>query len=574
MGIYDKKHWLKSYDDFVPENVEIESISLAEMLRRSVKEFPEGICYDFMGSTCKYREYEQNVIKFANFLIQHGIKKGDCVAIHMPNTPQYMIALFGAWYAGCVVTGLSILFKPVEVIYQLKDSGSKVIVTLDSFYEESVHTALKSKETSIQLVVTTNVADMMNLPSVVKWLGKKLKKIPTGEVIPVSGMKYFDFKDILENYDGTKDPSVPIDPKKDIAFLQYTGGTTGAPKGAMLTHYNEIANLTQTLKWIEIDAQRGKEIFLSAFPFFHLAGMFLNLGSISYASTQILIPDPRNLKHYIKSIKKYKPSIFAAVPTLYLYLMNEPKFRTLDLSCFRGYISGAAPFATETFDQFERLAGKNKIVELYGMTEASPIVTANPYLGKRKIGTVGLPIPNTEFKIVEVEDKSKEVPIGEPGEIVIKGPQIFQGYLNKPKETQNALKDGWFYSGDVGVMDEDGYVRIVDRTKDMIIVSGYKVFSVEVDDKMSNHPAIELCSTVGVPDPNKPGSELVKLYVKLKPGFKNTEEVKQSILKFAKDNLSAYKVPKFIEISEEIPLTAIGKIDKKALRMKEQEKGT
>jgi long-chain acyl-CoA synthetase len=232
----------------------------------------------------------------------------------------------------------------------------------------------------------------------------------------------------------------------------------------------------------------------------------------------------------------------------------------------QGYISGAAPFPTESIKEFEAVIGQGKVIEAYGMTENSPGVTMNPYLGTKKIGTVGIPLPNTEVKLVDVSDRSREVSLGEPGEIVIRGPQTFKGYWNKPKETENALQDGWFYSGDVGFMDKDGYITIVDRTKDMIIVSGYKVFSVEVDDKMNKHPAIELCSSVGVPDPDRPGSEMVKLYVLLKEGYKPSEEIKEDILNFAKENLAKYKVPKFIEILKEMPLTTIGKVDKKLLR--------
>ncbi|MFX1531341.1 MAG: AMP-binding protein, partial [Promethearchaeota archaeon] len=231
-----------------------------------------------------------------------------------------------------------------------------------------------------------------------------------------------------------------------------------------------------------------------------------------------------------------------------------------------GFISGAAPFPSESIMEFEEIVGKEKVIECYGMTEASPIVTFNPYLGSKKIGTVGVPVSNTEVKIVSIEDGVTEVPLGEPGEIVIKGPQIFKGYWNKLEETKHALRDGWFYSGDVGVMDEDGYITIIDRTKDMINVSGYKVFSVEVDDKMNKHPAIELCASIGIPDPDRPGSEFVKLYVLLKEGFEPSEETKADILKFAQENLAKYKIPRIIEILKELPLTTIGKVDKKFLR--------
>jgi acyl-CoA synthetase (AMP-forming)/AMP-acid ligase II len=269
-------------------------------------------------------------------------------------------------------------------------------------------------------------------------------------------------------------------------------------------------------------------------------------------------------------MKEYegKISLTYNVPTLYMMLFNNRKFKKVDVSSIQGYISGAAPFPTEAINEFEGVVGKGKVVEAYGMTEASPGVTMNPYLGKKKIGTVGVPFPNTELKLVSVLDQEKEVPLGEAGEIVIRGPQIFKGYWNKPEETKNALKDGWFYSGDVGIMDDDGYLKIVDRTKDMIIVSGYKVFSVEVDDKMNQHPAIQLCSCVGIPDPERPGSELVKLYILLKKGYEPTEETKNDILKFASENMAKYKIPKIIEFVKEMPLTAVGKVDKKVLRKK------
>ncbi len=573
---YASKFWTNHYDDFVQKEIKIEVMALAEMLKQTAKEFPNHLVFEFMGTVSTYKEFEKKVISFANFLVTYGVKKGDCVAIQLPNSPQYLIALFGAFYTGCTVTGMSFLLKPIEVIYQLKDSGAVAVLTMDSFYEESVRTALASGETKVKIAITTNITDCMGLNPMLKWLGKKLKKIPVGVVEPVEGIKSVCFKEIIEKYPGDKAPDVKIDPYNDLAFLQYTGGTTGPPKGAMLTHANMSSNLQQTLKLIEKDAVKGKEIFISGFPVFHLAGMFLNLGSMYYAGMQLLIPDPRNVKHITKLIAKWRPSVCAMVPTLYLMLMNYPPFRELDFSSLRGFISGAAPFASETIREFESIIkkgnGNGAVMELYGLTETSPIATSNPYLGVRKIGTVGMPIPNTEMKLVDVEEKTKEVPIGEPGEVVIKGPQVFKGYWNKPEETKNALRDGWLYTGDIGVMDEDGYLKIVDRTKDMIIVSGYKVFSVEVDDKMKNHPAIELCSTIGVPDPSRPGSEIVKLFVKLKAGQKNTLEIKEDILKYARDNLATYKVPKLIEISDDIPLTVIGKIDKKVLRAREQEK--
>jgi len=386
----------------------------------------------------------------------------------------------------------------------------------------------------------------------------------------VEGIKYFTYNEILENYSSDKAPQVKIDPKKDIAFLQYTGGTTGPPKGAILTHENLIYNIKQIYHWLEPGTNPGKEIYLSGFPFFHLAGMAFNLSSVHNAAGQILIANPRDTTYLTNKAKDYQGKIrfMVNVPTLYLLLLSNRKFKKLDFSSIDIFISGAAPFPSESINEFEEVVGKDKVLEVYGMTEASPIVTMNPYLGTKKIGTVGIPVSSTEVKIVDVVNRETEVPIGEPGEIVIKGPQIFKGYWNKPEETEYALKEGWFFSGDIGIMDEEGYITIVDRTKDMINVSGFKVFSVEVDDKMNKHPAIELCSCVGISDTDRPGSEIVKLNVLLKKGYEASEEIKEDILKFAQDNLAKYKVPKIIEILEEMPLTSVGKVDKKILRKK------
>ena len=563
---YSSKIWTKSYDVHVKPEIDFEIMSLADSMKRTVRDFPDNICCDFQGITNTFKEIEKKINCLANFFIQNGLKKGDRIAIHLPNIPQYIIALYGTFYAGCTSTGMNFLLQPNEIIYQLKDSGAVALLTLDSFYEQNVRKALSTGKTDVKIVITTNVADTLDLDPTMKEQLIKIGKVPYGEVVPVEGIKFVTFKEILANYPKDKSPDVKIDPNEDIAFLQYTGGTTGPPKGAILTHANETINLQQVVHQWEIDIKRGKEIFISGFPFFHLAGMFFNLGAIHYAATQLLIPDPRDVKYITNKIIEYHPTFMANVPTLYLMLLTNRKFKKADLSSFKLYVSGAAPFPAESIREFEEVIGKHKLLEVYGMTEASPIVTLNPYLGTRKIGTVGIPVSNTELKIVDVSDKSKEVPIGEPGEILIKGPQIFKGYWNKPEETNNALREGWFYSGDVGIMDEDGYVKIVDRTKDMIIVSGYKVFSVEVDNKMNKHPAIELCSCIGIPDPDRPGSEIVKLYVLLKKEFEANEEIKADILKYAQENLAKYKIPKIIEISDQLPLTAVGKIDKKALR--------
>ncbi|MFX1399526.1 MAG: AMP-binding protein [Promethearchaeota archaeon] len=563
---YSSKIWLKSYDDHVKPEIELEVYSIAEMFQKTVKNYSDYLCYDFQGSCATFKEAEKFINSFANFLVKNCVKKGDRVAINLPNLPQFIVSLFGTFHAGCAASGINFLLSASEITYQLKDCGAKAIITLDSFYEEKVREALQGGKTDVKVVITTNAADALDIEPAMKEQLIKIGRIPFGKVEPIEGIQYFTYNDILENYPNDKSPDVKIEPD-DLLLLQYTGGTTGPPKGAILTHRNLISMLQIVRHWFEPDANPG-EVYISGFPFFHLAGLEFCLQTVFQACAQILVPDPRDVSYMVNKLKEYegKISLFYNVPTLYLMLLKNRKFKKLDLSSVKGYISGAAPFATKSIIEFEDIVGKGKVIEAYGMTEASPGVTMNPYLGPKKIGTVGVPFPNTDLKIVDVTNREKVVPIGEAGEIAIKGPQIFQGYWNKPEETENALKDDWFYSGDVGIMDEDGYIKIVDRTKDMIIVSGYKVFSVEVDDKMNKHPAIEICASVGIPDPDRPGSEIVKLYVLLKEGYENNEETKKDILNYAKENLAKYKVPKIIEISDQLPLTVIGKVDKKVLR--------
>lgn len=564
---YASKIWLKSYDDHVKPELEFTIKSIDQAFKETARKLPNSLCYDFQGSCATYQEAEKYVNSFATFLVENGIKKGDTVALNLPNTPQYIIALFGTFYAGCASTGINFLLSAKEVIYQLKDSEAKVIVTMDSFYEEKVREAVASGKTDVKIVVTTNVADLIDLDPKMKEQLINIGKIPFGKVEPVEGIKYLTFNDILANYKGDKSPDVTINPEEDVLLLQYTGGTTGPPKGAILTHRNLSCMLQIVENWFGPAVNPG-DYYISGFPFFHLAGMQFCIQSVFTGAGQILVADPRDTAYIANKMKEHqgKITLMYNVSTLYIMLMSNRKFKKLDFSAINGFISGAAPFPSQAIIEYEELVGKGKLIEAYGMTEASPGVTMNPFLGPKKVGTVGVPFPSTEVKLVDVTDREKEVPIGEAGEIAIRGPQIFKGYWKKPEETKNALVDGWFYSGDVGIMDEDGYVTIVDRTKDMIIVGGYKVFSVEVDDKMNKHPAIELASTVGVPNPDRPGSEFVKLYVLLKKGFEASEETKNDILSYAKDNLANYKIPKYIEFVKEMPLTSVGKVDKKILR--------
>jgi long-chain acyl-CoA synthetase len=335
----------------------------------------------------------------------------------------------------------------------------------------------------------------------------------------------------------------------------------------MLTHKNAISDLLVMQTWL--GWERGSGIALSGFPFFHIAGLYFCENCIYLGWQQCLIADPRDTMYICNEIKKYKPTVLVNVPALYQLLLKTKKFKRLDHTSVTNCFSAAAPFPKASQEQLESIVGKGKLLELYGMTETSPLTCANPDKGVRKLGSIGLPLLNTELKLVNPET-DEEVPLGEPGEICVRGPMIMKGYYNKPEETAKAIdKDGYMHTGDVAIMDEDGYLRIVDRTKDMIIVSGFKVFSAKLEDTLAKHPAIGMVATVGLPNPDRPGSEFVKAFIQLDPAFEydgNKEALKEDITNFAKENCSPYEVPKIIEFMEELPLTVVGKVDKKVLR--------
>ncbi|RPH52457.1 MAG: AMP-dependent synthetase, partial [Desulfobacteraceae bacterium] len=374
------------------------------------------------------------------------------------------------------------------------------------------------------------------------------------------------FKDVIKTEKfSAKSPDVRITPD-DIAYLQYTGGTTGAPKGAMLSHRNAVSDMIIATTWMGWESGQG--LALSGFPFFHMAGLFFNTTCIYLGLTQVLVPNPRDTDQICAQIDKYKPTLIVNVPSLYQLLMSNPKFRKVDHSGVDICISGAAPFPEESQKDFEAIVGKGKLLEVYGMTETSPLTTMNPGKGKKKLGSIGLPLLNTDIKLLDT-DTGKEVELGQPGEICVKGPQVMVGYFNMPDETKKTIDaDGYLHTGDVAVQDKEGYLKVVDRTKDMLIVGGFKVFSKKVEEVLTEHPAIEMIATVGVPNPERPGSELVKAFVMLAKEYedKDKKEIEKDIIRFAKEKLAPYEVPKIVEIRKELPLTSVGKLNKKLLR--------
>lgn len=565
MTVYDTKPWLKSYDPWLAPELTIPDETYVDLLERAISYDPDRFVFHFLGSTYRFRDLDRFSGSFAGYLANRGCVPGDVVGVNLPNTPQYLIALAGILRAGCVASGVSPLLTPKEMANQINDADIKCLVTLDAIYENRVQ-KIRNDIPSLKSCIVTNIIDFLPLPK--RFLGKLLKKVPVGKIEPIAGKEIVSFMEVVRNYEASR-PKVRIDPG-DTCLIQYTGGTTGLPKGAVLTHRNLVANIAQATQWFNL--KMGGGVACSGFPFFHQAGLYLGLITMSMSYTQCLIPDPRNTGHVCNEISKYRPSIMLHVPSLYQMLMDNPAFAKIDFSSCEVCISGAAPFSKEAITALEAIVGEGKVVEILGMTEASPVITMNPCKGKKKLGSVGLPLQSTRIKVVDVETGTVEVPVGEVGELIVHGPQVMKGYHNKPEETANTLreyqKETWLYTGDVVRMDEDGYVFIADRSKDMLIVGGYKVFSREVEDVLSQHAAVQLCAIIGMPDPKRPDSQIVKAVIQLAtPAMgKDPESIKKELLDHCRENLTPYKVPKVMEITDAMPLTAVGKVDKKALR--------
>ena len=565
---YTDRFWRKNWDEGLTNlDPSLWETSYTRAVRNIFDNFADVMALSFQGLEITFGQIDKSSNQFAHMLSDQGFKKGDVVGINLPNTPEYVIAFLGTLKAGCVVSGVSPLMSDVQMHYQIKDLGAGeknvALVTLDAIFEHRLKN-ITSKLPQLKLVITTSVIG--SFPKEQQAKIRAVKEIPFGNVTPLEGKIVLDFHDdVLAKYP-TELPTVDVTPD-DIAFIQYTGGTTGPPKGAMLTHRNAVSDLMIVQTWL--DWEKGAKIALSGFPFFHIAGLFFCYACIYLGWGQVLIADPRDTLTICNEMKKYKPTALVNVPSLFQILINTKKFKRLDHSNLDVCISAAAPFPVESQQKLESIVGAGKLLEAYGMTECSPLSTMNPYRGKRKLGSIGLPLLNVELKLIDPES-GEEVPLGEAGEICVRGPMVMKGYYNKPEETKKAIdSDGYMHTGDVAIMSEDGYLRIVDRTKDMIIVGGFKVFSSKVEDTLIKHPAIGMVALIGMPNPDRPGSEIVKAILQLDPNYeydRNEEALKEDIIKFAKENCAPYEVPKIIEIAEELPLTVVGKIDKKSLR--------
>jgi long-chain acyl-CoA synthetase len=551
--MYEKKGWLNAYEPKIQGTIDFTDTLVPQYLTESVAEFPDQIALIFQGYSVTFKELDEMVGKFAAALKDFGIKKGDSVAILLPNVIPCVVAYYAILRIGGIVVFNNPLYSDRELEHQFTDSSAKFLITLDLLVERMVK--LREK-TDIKTIVYTSIGDY--LPFVKRLLFPLVakKKGLAKDVSPAPDLHAF--KDIMARYTpDTTQADVTMD---DVAMYQYTGGTTGVSKGVILTHGNISCQIQQIEAWFP-EFDKGAEIMLGALPFFHVFGMSVSMNlAVRLAWTNVLVPKPQ-AEPLLEAISKFKVTFAPLVPTMYIGILDHPDLEHTDLTSIKGCFSGSAPLPVEVINKFEKKTG-SIIVEGFGLTESSPVTHVNPFRGRRKVGSIGVPLPNTECRIVDLEDPTREMPVGEPGELLMRGPQIMKGYLNKPEETAKTLTDeGFLCTGDVAKMDEDGYFYIVDRIKDMIISGGYNVYPRDIDEVLYEHPKIVEACAVGIPHPKR--GESIKAFVVLKQGQTMTEK---EVIDYCAERLARYKLPVAVEFREELPKSNVGKILRKDLR--------
>jgi len=566
----NQKPWLAHYDKGVPHTVEIPNAPLFHFLEESARKYPDRACTIFKGAVITFKEMNELTDRMAAALVDMGVKRGDRVGIFMPNTPQFVIAYYGILKAGGAVVATNPLYTPPEIEHQASDAGIEVMFVMTNFYKTIKKAQPKTK---IKKLIVTNLKE--TLPPLTRLLFTLAREKKGGFRIE-GGLQEGEvwMQDLLTRFIGAPRPKVEVDPD-DTALFQYSGGTTGVSKGAVATHHNVVANTLQLRGWF-VNLEEGKEVFLMGIPLFHVYGMVAGMNlAMATGSTLVMVPNVRDLKDVMDNISKYRCTIFPGVPALYNGINNHPdvKAHKYDLSSIKACISGSAALMRETKEQFEALTG-GKVFEGYGLSEAPTGTHCNPLLGINKTGSIGMPLPNMECRIVSLDDGETDLAEGEIGELLLHGPQVMKGYHNMPTETANSLrkdKDGktWLYTGDIVRMDEDGYFYIVDRKKELIKPGGFQVWPREVEEAIAAHPKVLEVGVGGIPDPNR--GETVKAWIVLKPG----EELSIAELKaYCKERLAPYKVPTHFEFRNELPKTTVGKILRRELirQHKETEK--
>jgi long-chain acyl-CoA synthetase len=542
--------WTRHYDYWVRTDLNYPRRSLIDILRIAASDVPDRPATAFLGAQLTYGEIKDRADRFATALARFGIGKGDRVGVMLPNCPQYLFVCFGILRLGAIVVNINPLYTPREIAVVAKDSGMRVLVVLDLLAPAAL--AIRG-ETSIERVIVTSAAEY------------SAAKAPCPAVDGTERLA-----DVLASVPEPRLPRVSIDPEEDIAVLQYTGGTTGTPKGAMLTHYNIFANVVQTTVLHVPALRRGEERYLLVIPFFHIYGFTVGLMAGTWLGAQQVLIPKYDVEALLAAVRDYRPTYFPAVPTIYISLLNHPKARQYGIDKIRAFNSGSAPLPVDVLEQFEQLTG-GMLSEGYGLTEASPVTHTSPSLSIRKPGSIGIPLPDTDIKIVDLERGITEVAPGAEGELCIAGPQVMKGYWNKPEETAGTLRMDskgrtWLYTGDIARMDEDGFTYIVQRKKDMVIVSGFNVYPSEVESVLFSHPAVMEAVVIGIAD--KYRGEVPKAFVVLKP---NTPCSIDDLRLHCANNLAEFKRPVQIEIRESLPKTAVGKILRRVLREEQQQ---
>lgn len=553
---YQDKPWLEYYEKGVPEKIEYENINLPDILKRTAGQFPDHMALLFQGYRVTYRELDDMVNRFATCLDDFGVRKGDSVAILLPNLIPCVVAYYAILKIGAIAVMNNPLYSDRELDHQFNDSNSKLLVTLDLLGNRMIDLR---PNTNIKQIIYTSIGDYLPFPKNILFPLVAKKKKLAADVKPADDV--FKWKDLIKKY-APQPPSVELT-FEETAMYQYTGGTTGVSKGVILTHGNLSRQVQQIESWFPT-FKKGEEVMMAALPFFHVFGLSVSMNfSIHMGWGDLLIPKPQP-EPLLETISKFKPTFAPLVPTMYIGILNHPDIQKTDLTSIKGCFSGSAPLPIEVIKEFEEKTGA-VIVEGYGLTESTPVTHINPFAGsKRKVGSIGIPIPDTECRIVDLNDGITDVAVGETGELLIKGPQVMKGYWNMPEETSATLTDGWLHTGDIAKMDDEGYFYIVDRKKDMIISGGYNVYPRDIEEVFYEHPKVQEACTIGIPHPHR--GEAAKVFVVLKEGESATEE---ELIKYCEGKLAKYKLPAEIEFREELPKTNVGKILRKDLRAEE-----
>ncbi len=544
----------KSYPPWVKRNIEIPNISIYAAFSNSAKKYKNNIAIDFMGRKLTYKELKDEIDSISISLRELGISKGDRIAVMMPNIPQYITYFFGIVKLGAIVVQVNPLYTRRELEFEINDSGSEVLIVMEDFIDK----ALPLYPDKLKKILVVKIQSY--LPIIISQL-YTLSKIKSHKKLPRADNIYLCKRPKKSKLESKE---VDIDPENDPALLQYTGGTTGIPKAATLTHRNLIANAYQIIEYLP-EEYKEKISYLSSIPFFHVYGMMTAmLTPLLQGSKIILAPDPRDIKMALKIMDRKKPTAFPGIPTLYHGIITHKDVNKYHINNVRICLSGASPLPVELQKNFESMTGAI-LVEGYGLSECSPVANVTPLAEKdkekwRRFGSVGLPVSNTYEKIVSISDGITEMPFGEPGELLIKGPQVMKGYWNRPDENSKTLVDGWLHTGDIAKIDKDGYVYIVDREKDLIIAGGYNIYPREVEEVLYENTKVSECAVIGIKDEHR--GETVKAFIVRKDNSLTESE----IINFCRERLAVYKVPKIIEFRDELPLTLVGKVDKKALR--------